>query len=81
MQSEQGCLPSVGPRQGDDQTRRKDLSEAMDFSSYTNVAVLETSNDNHSEKMLGSVRLQDAQTKQTILVPQPSNDPRDPLNW
>lgn len=30
---------------------------------------------------LGSVRLQNAQTKEIILVPQPSNDPNDPLNW
>lgn len=30
---------------------------------------------------LGSVRLHNAATKDRILVPQPSNDPRDPLNW
>lgn len=30
---------------------------------------------------LGSVQLQDTSTNSTIFVPQPSNDPRDPLNW
>ncbi|RSL39575.1 hypothetical protein CEP53_013959 [Fusarium sp. AF-6] len=32
-------------------------------------------------KTLGSVRLRDQDTGQVILVPQPSNDPNDPLNW
>ena len=30
---------------------------------------------------LGSVRLQHEHTNEIILVPQPSNDPNDPLNW
>lgn len=30
---------------------------------------------------LGTVRLHNAQTKEIILVPQPSNDPNDPLQW
>lgn len=30
---------------------------------------------------LGSVRLQNVHTKEIILVPEPSNDPNDPLNW
>ncbi|KAK4539201.1 hypothetical protein LTR36_001159 [Oleoguttula mirabilis] len=30
---------------------------------------------------LGSVRLHHAHTNEIILVPQPSNDPNDPLNW
>lgn len=30
---------------------------------------------------LGSVQLQHEETKEIILVPQPSNDPNDPLNW
>lgn len=30
---------------------------------------------------LGHVRLQDETTGATLLVPQPSSDPNDPLNW
>lgn len=30
---------------------------------------------------LGSVQLRNVQTKEIILVPQPSNDPNDPLRW
>lgn len=30
---------------------------------------------------LGRVRLQDEITGASILVPQPSSDPNDPLNW
>jgi hypothetical protein len=30
---------------------------------------------------LGSVRLRHAGTNELVLVPQPSNDPNDPLNW
>lgn len=30
---------------------------------------------------LGTVRLHDQETKQIILIPTPSNDPNDPLNW
>ena len=30
---------------------------------------------------LGTVRLHHAETKEVILVPAPSNDPNDPLNW
>lgn len=36
---------------------------------------------NDHTNTLGSVRLQDAITKARILVPAPSNDPNDPLNW
>ncbi|BCS30614.1 uncharacterized protein APUU_80917S [Aspergillus puulaauensis] len=36
----------------------------------------------HREKAtLGRVRLQDETTGATLLVPQPSSDPNDPLNW
>lgn len=32
-------------------------------------------------KTLGHLRLRDAETNEIILVPTPSSDPRDPLNW
>jgi hypothetical protein len=35
----------------------------------------------HPTETLGHVRLQDEVTGATILVPQPSSDPNDPLNW
>lgn len=34
-----------------------------------------------SARTLGSVRLHDAETKEIVLVPTPSNNPNDPLNW
>ncbi|CAK4034862.1 mfs transporter [Lecanosticta acicola] len=37
--------------------------------------------DNHEQHALGTVRLQDFNTKERILVPTPSNDARDPLSW
>jgi hypothetical protein len=30
---------------------------------------------------LGSVRLRHHETNQVILIPTPTNDPNDPLNW
>jgi hypothetical protein len=30
---------------------------------------------------LGNVRLRDHHTNEVILIPTPSNDPNDPLNW
>ncbi len=30
---------------------------------------------------LGNVRLRDHHTNEIVLVPKPSNDPNDPLNW
>jgi len=30
---------------------------------------------------LGSVRLRQIDTNEVILIPQPSTDPNDPLNW
>ncbi|CAI7598155.1 unnamed protein product [Penicillium manginii] len=35
----------------------------------------------HPTETLGHVRLQDEVTGATLLVPQPSSDPNDPLNW
>jgi hypothetical protein len=32
-------------------------------------------------KTLGHLRLRDAETNEVILVPTPSSDPKDPLNW
>jgi hypothetical protein len=32
-------------------------------------------------KTLGHLRLRDAETNEIILVPTPSSDPKDPLNW
>lgn len=32
-------------------------------------------------KTLGRLRLRDEDTNEVILVPTPSNDPKDPLNW
>lgn len=35
----------------------------------------------HRIKTLGSVQLHNKDTKQVILIPTPSNDVNDPLNW
>lgn len=32
-------------------------------------------------KTLGHLRLRDSETNEVILVPTPSSDPKDPLNW
>lgn len=32
-------------------------------------------------KTLGHLRLRDEDTNEVILVPTPSDDPKDPLNW
>jgi hypothetical protein len=32
-------------------------------------------------RTLGTVRLHHHETKEIILIPTPSNDPNDPLNW
>lgn len=32
-------------------------------------------------KTLGHLRLRDSETNEIILVPSPSSDPKDPLNW
>lgn len=59
----------------------------MDHEKLEPTTTLEAVNSGtNSEKLqkigtLGSVRLQNAQTKEIILVPQPSSDPNDPLNW
>lgn len=33
------------------------------------------------QRTLGNVRLRHHETNEIILVPTPSNDPNDPLNW
>ncbi|KAJ6142440.1 hypothetical protein N7471_001893 [Penicillium samsonianum] len=40
-----------------------------------------TAHRHHPTETLGHVRLQDEVTGATLLVPQPSSDPNDPLNW
>lgn len=37
--------------------------------------------ENAQLKTLGHLRLRDEDTNEVILVPTPSNDPKDPLNW
>lgn len=38
-------------------------------------------NDLKHVNTLGSIRLRHADTNELVLVPQPSSDPNDPLNW
>ncbi|KAF7193306.1 putative MFS-type transporter [Pseudocercospora fuligena] len=50
------------------------------------VTTIETLTDLQKEKLdhintLGSVQLQNVQTKEIFLIPTPSSDPNDPLNW
>lgn len=50
------------------------------------VLTLETLPELRKQKLdnittLGSVQLQNVETKETILIPTPSSDPNDPLNW
>lgn len=56
------------------------LGRGMIINTMTKI---EKMSDNKVEKVntLGSVRLRDAHTNEIILVPSPSNDPNDPLNW
>jgi hypothetical protein len=42
---------------------------------------LEEKTSGTSVKTLGHLRLRHAETNEIILVPTPSSDPRDPLNW
>lgn len=42
------------------------------------VEPVKTSNAVHT---LGHVRLRNVTTNEIILIPTPSDDPRDPLNW
>jgi hypothetical protein len=37
--------------------------------------------ENAQVKTLGHLRLRDEDTNEVILVPTPSDDPKDPLNW
>lgn len=41
----------------------------------------DTMEDIQPVNTLGTVRLHHAETKEVILVPAPSSDPNDPLNW
>ena len=37
--------------------------------------------DTGKRRTLGHVQLRDHETKEIILIPTPSSDPNDPLNW
>ncbi|KAJ5912133.1 uncharacterized protein N7473_001436 [Penicillium subrubescens] len=45
------------------------------------AAVIDEKTGNAQVKTLGRLRLRDAETNEVILVPTPSLDPKDPLNW
>jgi len=45
------------------------------------IASIEKENVLDHTNTLGSVRLHHVDTNEIILVPQPSSDPNDPLNW
>lgn len=45
------------------------------------ITTHDTMDDIKPVNTLGTVRLHHAETKEVILVPAPSNDPNDPLNW
>lgn len=45
--------------------------------SLARLETIKTSN----AKTLGHLRLRHAETNEIILVPTPSSDPKDPLNW
>lgn len=47
----------------------------------SSVEVKPTSYDKYGLNTLGHIRLRDKDTKAIILVPTPSDDPKDPLNW
>lgn len=55
--------------------------DTMATSSATDLK--ETDNDalRHHIGTLGHLRLRHAETNEIILIPQPSSDPKDPLNW
>lgn len=42
----------------------------------TNTGTADGRND-----MLGGLRLRNEETNEIILIPTPTNDPNDPLNW
>lgn len=45
------------------------------------LAGLDAKLGNAQMKTLGHLRLRDAETNEIILIPTPSSDPKDPLNW
>lgn len=45
------------------------------------VEVKSSSDDEPALNTLGHVRLRDKDTHAIILIPTPSDDPKDPLNW
>lgn len=51
------------------------------MSTITAEAGKVTMNATRHEKTLGELRLCDPETDIIILIPTPTNDPNDPLNW
>lgn len=47
----------------------------------TATTVERTSEEVTQTNTLGHLRLRNQQTNEIILIPTPSNDPNDPLNW
>jgi len=55
----------------------------MAASNATPVATVPPSDEKHKSNIetLGHLRLRDQETNEIILIPRPSSDPNDPLNW
>jgi hypothetical protein len=53
-------------------------SEREELEHSATIDELETRQTN---ERLGDVRLRHAETHEVILIPTPTNDPNDPLNW
>lgn len=53
----------------------------VEFKIEGTTELIEEKPNAHNVKSLGRVRLLDPETQQIILLPPPSDDPKDPLNW
>lgn len=58
-----------------------DIKQVLSGQSITKSRKGNDPQDTELVQSLGSVRIQDTQDKERILVPRPSSDPNDPLNW
>jgi hypothetical protein len=47
----------------------------------TNIPKTDTGTSDVRKDMLGGLRLRNEETNEIILIPTPTNDPNDPLNW
>lgn len=47
----------------------------------TNIPKTDTGTSDARKDMLGGLRLRNEETNEIILIPTPTNDPNDPLNW